>query len=74
MGLTLEQIVTDPNIQIRPDATSCMDCHYWAEEMTAESFCRRIDDFITTDQDGEGPKPQVLKDIFVDWKNRNCPD
>jgi len=51
-----------------------MDCHDWAEEMTAESFCRRIDDFITTDQDGEGPKPQVLKDIFIDWKQRNCPD
>ena len=74
IGLTLEQIVTDPNIQIRPDAASCMDCHDWAEEMTAESFCRRIDDFITTDQDGEGPKPKVLKDIFIDWKNRNCPD
>jgi hypothetical protein len=74
IGLTLEQIVTDPNIQIRPDAASCMDCHDWAQEMTAESFCRRIDDFITTDQDGEGPKPQVLKDIFIDWKNRNCPD
>jgi hypothetical protein len=74
IGLTLEQIVTDPNIQIRPDAASCMDCHDWAEEITAESFCRRIDDFITTDQDGEGPKPKVLKDIFIDWKNRNCPD
>jgi hypothetical protein len=74
LGLTLEQIVTDPNIQIRSDGTSCMDCHDWAQEMTAESFCSRIDDFITTDQDGEGPKPQVLKDIFIDWKQRNCPD
>jgi len=25
IGLTLEQIVADPNIQIRPDAASCMD-------------------------------------------------
>ncbi|MGD9244946.1 MAG: hypothetical protein PVH36_08445 [Desulfobacterales bacterium] len=74
IGLSLEQIVTDSNIQVRPDGASCMDCHDWAEEMTAESFCRRIDDFITTDQDGEGPKPEVLKDIFIDWKNRNCPD
>ena len=74
IGLTLEQIVTDPNIQIRPDAAACMDCHDWAQEITSKTFCRRIDDFITTDQGGEGPKPQVLKDILIDWKNRDCPD
>jgi hypothetical protein len=73
LGLTLEQIVTDPDIQIRSD-TPCMACHEWAQDMTAESFCKRVDDFITTDQGGDGPKPQVLKDILTDWKNRGCPD
>jgi hypothetical protein len=46
-----------------------VDCHDWVDEMTAESFCRRIDDFINTDQGGESPKTQVLKDILTDWKN-----
>lgn len=73
LGLTLEQMITDPDIQIRADAL-CMDCHDWAQESTKEDFCGRVDAFMTTDQGGDGPKPQVLKDILLDWKNRNCPD
>jgi len=72
-GLTIEQVVTDPDTQIRPDA-SCVECHDWASTATRQSFCTRIDAFMNTDQCGEGPKPKLLKDLLRDWKSRDCPD
>jgi len=71
-GHTLEQIVKDPNVQVRGDAT-CGSCHGWVEDATRELFCSKIDVFCETDQDGSGPKPQVLKDVLLDWKKRGCP-
>ncbi|VEN74363.1 conserved hypothetical protein [Candidatus Desulfarcum epimagneticum] len=73
-GLTFEQIVTDPAIQVRGDETSCGDCHDWASNISKIDYCGRIADFLTTDQDGEGEKPAILKNLFKDWKERDCPD
>ena len=72
-GLSLGRIVSDPDVQVREDA-SCTECHDWAETASRESFCARIDEFMKTDQCGEGPKPEALKDILLDWYNRGCPD
>jgi len=73
-GLTFEQIVTDPEIQIRSDGSSCVDCHDWASDINKISYCKRIANFLETDQDGEGEKPDILKNLFKDWKERDCPD
>lgn len=72
-GLTISRIVTDPEVQIRADAP-CISCHDWAEGITREGFCARLDEFMTTDQDGCGPKPQLLKDVLADWGERGCPE
>jgi len=72
-GHTIEQIVTSEEIQIRADAT-CVECHDWAKTATRESFCEMIDAFMTTDQEGAGPKPQLLKDVLSGWQSRGCPE
>ena len=73
-GLTFEQIITDPEIAVRPDGESCAACHDWPASETAASFCKKIEAFVETDQDGDGPKPQILKDFFEDWVQRGCPE
>jgi len=72
-GLTIQQFVTDSNVQVRADA-ACSECHGWANEAARLEFCEHVSEFLCTNQDGAGPKPQVLKDVLSDWKNRGCPD
>lgn len=76
-GNTLRAIVTDPNVKVRADNNACQACHGnatiggWAhaENATRESFCELVDDF------NDAPsKPQILKTLFNNWGERNCPN
>jgi hypothetical protein len=76
-GNTLRAIITDPNVKVRGDNQSCQACHGnasvggWAhaENATRESFCELVDDF-----DAAPSKPQILKALFNNWGQRNCPN
>ena len=74
-GKTFEQIILDPDIAVRPDGLSCGECHDdMGKGFSVADFCKKIESFLTTDQDGAGPKPQILKNLFSEWRKNGCSD
>lgn len=79
-GHTVRWIVTQSNTKVRGDNKACTTCHAWAAGIDKQGFCDKVMNFdsqpTATGQatDETRAKPQILKDLFNDWKSRNCPD
>ncbi len=77
-GHTLLQIVTNANVKVRADNKACQECHSptgimpaWnAATIDKASFCNNH----VASFNASASKPQILKDLFNNWKGRNCPD
>lgn len=73
-GHALNQIVTDGYTKVRGDNKACRhgpgkQQPQWNAAFIMADFCAKVPGFSSS-----GSKPQVLKDIFNNWKNRNCPN
>jgi hypothetical protein len=76
-GHTLGQIVNDAGTKVRGDNCACQACHGPGKQMQSwnaatiskQDFC---DNRVTLFSGAA--KPQILKDLFNNWKTRNCPD
>ena len=75
-GSTIQDIVTNPSVTIRPDGNSCISCHgganslrpQWdARTLTRSQFCSMVPAFLVAD------KPPVLKQILTEWWEAGCP-
>lgn len=75
-GHNIRQIVTDPKVRVGPDRAACVTCHtgpgtagnFRAAALSKSEFCALVHAFDAAD------KPQVLKNLFKDWRSRGCPD
>ncbi|MGZ3768370.1 MAG: hypothetical protein ACXVCP_03845 [Bdellovibrio sp.] len=75
-GTTIESMITNPAVTVRPDGNSCISCHggtgslrpEWdAQTMTQTQYCDLVTSFVAA------KKPQILKDVFAQWLADGCP-
>lgn len=78
-GLTLRDLVTNPDVRIRGDKNACVKCHDWAAGADCRSFCERVPLLLaqpTSKGDGtdhSNAKPALLKKLVSEWRDNGCP-
>ncbi len=70
-GNTVKAIVSDANVKVRSNNTACYQCHSTGYA-TKSTFCGVVPNFVNNQ--GTHAADTVLKNLFNNWKGRNCPD
>jgi hypothetical protein len=71
-GNNIKAIATDANVKVRAANNACAGCH-GTSFATKSTFCSTSVPSFVANQ-GTHVGDTILKNLFNNWKGRNCPD
>ena len=67
--LTMKNIWINPSVSVRSDNRACVSCHTDHENFDKNDACNKVDSFMQYPG-----KPQPVRVLLWEWKNRGCPN